>query len=85
MSVKLHCPIGNYRGTMILVAAELAGLPVEHQHVEYTDLKTPEFLKLNPIGKVPVLETAEGPLYESHSILRHIARTTGKLYGANAY
>ncbi|MFS7912171.1 putative glutathione S-transferase, Thioredoxin-like superfamily [Helianthus anomalus] len=33
--------------------------------------KTPEFLKMNPIGKIPVLETSEGPLFESYAIARY--------------
>ncbi|KAK8961988.1 Elongation factor 1-gamma 1 [Platanthera guangdongensis] len=36
--------------------------------------KTPEFLKMNPIGKVPVLETPEGPVFESNAIARYVAR-----------
>jgi glutathione S-transferase len=32
-------------------------------------LKTPGFLALNPHGKVPVLETAEGPVFETAAIL----------------
>jgi len=65
MSIKLFSPTGNSRGTMILVAAELAGLQVEHVQIEYTDIKTPEHLKRNPLGKVPVVETADGFLFES--------------------
>jgi len=38
-------------------------------------LKTPEFLKKNPNGKVPVLETPNGKfIWESNAILRYIAR-----------
>ncbi|XP_042758736.1 elongation factor 1-gamma 1 isoform X1 [Lactuca sativa] len=36
--------------------------------------KTPEFLKLNPLGKVPALETPEGPIFESNAIARYVAR-----------
>ncbi|KAL9432450.1 hypothetical protein AB3S75_027478 [Citrus x aurantiifolia] len=36
--------------------------------------KTPEFLKMNPIGKVPVLETPDGPIFESNAIARYVAR-----------
>ncbi|KAG5054879.1 hypothetical protein JHK85_007389 [Glycine max] len=33
--------------------------------------RTPEFLKMNPIGKVPVLETPDGPVFESNAIARY--------------
>ncbi|PON48744.1 S-crystallin [Parasponia andersonii] len=33
--------------------------------------KTPEFLKMNPIGKIPVLETPDDPIFESIAISRY--------------
>ncbi|PRQ20567.1 putative thioredoxin-like protein [Rosa chinensis] len=33
--------------------------------------KTPQFLKMNPIGKVPVLETPDSPVFESNAIARY--------------
>jgi len=36
------------------------------------DLKSPAFLALNPFGKMPVLETDTGPVYESTSILEYL-------------
>jgi glutathione S-transferase len=34
-------------------------------------LERPEFLAISPFGKMPVLETAEGPIIESTSIIEH--------------
>jgi elongation factor 1-gamma len=34
------------------------------------------------LGKVPVLETPEGYLYESLAIVRYLARKAGKMYGS---
>ena len=39
--------------------------------------RTPEFLALNPHGKVPVLETRKGSLWESNAIMCYLARTAG--------
>lgn len=42
----------------------------------------------NPAGKVPTLETADGVIYESNAIVRHIARVGGDkaaLYGKSAF
>ena len=51
-----------------------------------TDNKTKEFLQLNPMGKVPVLKTPEGPIFESHAILRYLAHKGKKnLLGKNDY
>lgn len=48
--------------------------------------KTPEFLKLNPWGKVPTLETDSGEgIWESNAIARYVARQTqNDLFGTNA-
>lgn len=35
-------------------------------------LRTPEFLALSPFGKMPVLETPDGPLIESTSIIEYL-------------
>lgn len=93
MSNRLFFPYGNPRGAKVLVAAELAGFPVEHVDLPYDQLKTPEhlaryfsiFRKRHPLGKIPVLETSEGPIFESNAILRHIARSnkSAGLYGYN--
>jgi len=47
--------------------------------------KTPEFLKMNPIGKIPVLETPDGAVFESNAIARYVARLNGDniLYGSS--
>ncbi|KQK17900.1 hypothetical protein BRADI_1g37490v3 [Brachypodium distachyon] len=39
--------------------------------------KTPEFIKMNPLGKVPVLETPDGAVFESNAIARYVARSKG--------
>lgn len=36
-----------------------------------TDNKTPEYLKKNPLGKVPVLDTPQGAIWESNAIARY--------------
>nr|POE90892.1 isoform 2 of elongation factor 1-gamma 2 [Quercus suber] len=47
--------------------------------------KTPEFMKMNPIGKVPVLETPDGPVFESNAIARYVTRVKADnpLYGSS--
>jgi elongation factor 1-gamma len=85
MSMKLHAPLGNFRTNSILIAAEVAGVNVELVHTDYSSTKTAEFKAKNPLGKVPVLETTDGFLFETAAILRHIARVSGKLYGENNY
>lgn len=85
MSIKLYSVAGNFRTNAILVAAELAGVPVELNHIEYADTKSAEHKARHPYGKIPAIVTENGPLSETSAILRHIARVSGKLYGSSVY
>jgi len=65
-------------------------LMLDHVKAEYElAIHTPEqtkeaaFLKLNPLGHVPVLETAQGPIYHSNVIARWIGRSHKALLGKN--
>ena len=42
--------------------------------------KSPEFLALNPVGRVPVLVDGGLSLWESHAILAYLGEKTGKLW-----
>ncbi|EGR27799.1 hypothetical protein IMG5_188690 [Ichthyophthirius multifiliis] len=85
MSLKLYCPVGNFRANQILITADLCGVEIKHIDMEYSDSKTKEFLQKNPLGKVPVLETTEGFIFETNTIVRHLARKSHKLYGSSLY
>ena len=54
--------------------AELA-LEFKHHDIGSNagDLDTPEFLKLNPLARIPVLQHGDAIVWESHSILRYLA------------
>ena len=59
--------------------AKYLNSPVEFVHVDLVkgQNRTPEFLALNPNGKVPVLETGAGSLWESNAIMCYLARIAG--------
>jgi glutathione S-transferase len=42
--------------------------------------RTPEFLKLNPVGRVPVLVDGGLTLWESHAIVSYLGEKTGRLW-----
>ncbi|MCO6385079.1 glutathione S-transferase family protein [Oceanicola sp. 502str15] len=77
-------------GRKIGIALEEMGLPYEAHRVTVSDkdVKSPEFLSLNPNNKIPAIIDPDGPggeplaLWESGAILIYLAEKTGKFYGA---
>jgi GSH-dependent disulfide-bond oxidoreductase len=74
-------------GVKVSIVLEEVGLPYEVHLVDFNkdDEKTPEFLSLNPNGKIPAILDPGGPggkplpLFESGAILQYLAEKTGKL------
>jgi glutathione S-transferase len=58
-----------------LVTAVILGSPIERKLVDLSkrEQRSPEFLQLNPNGKVPVLVDEELVLWESHAIMMYLA------------
>lgn len=88
-SWKIYSYPNNPRVWKSLIAAEYVGVNIETPAFKIgTDNKSKEFMAKNPVGKVPVLETPEGFVWESNAIARFVARQ-GKdgavIYGKSAY
>ena len=66
-------------GRKACVAAKYLETPVEFVRVNLAkgENGTPAYLALNPNGKVPVLETAEGTIWESNAIMCFLAQDAG--------
>ncbi|HEY6418160.1 MAG TPA: glutathione S-transferase family protein [Candidatus Binataceae bacterium] len=46
--------------------------------------RQPEFLALNPVGRVPVLTDGDLTLWESHAIIAYLGEKTGKMWPTSA-
>jgi GST-like protein len=74
-------------GVKVSIMLEEIGLPYEVHLVDFgkDDQKTPEFLSLNPNGKIPAIIDPNGPggkplpLFETGAILQYLAEKIGKL------
>jgi GST-like protein len=73
-------------GVKVSIMLEETGLPYEPHYVSFdtNDQKSPEFLSLNPYGKIPAIIDLNGPgrplpLFESGAILLYLADKTGQL------
>jgi len=79
-------------GVKVSIMLEEIGLPYEPHLVDIMkdESKTPEFLSLNPNGKIPAIIDPDGPggkpigLFESGAILLYLAEKTGQLIPADA-
>lgn len=79
-------------GMKVSIALEELGLPYEPHLVTLADadVKSPEFLSLNPNNKIPAIIDPNGPdgapigLFESGAILIYLADKAGKLIGNTA-
>ena len=79
--------ISSSRALRSIWAAEECGVDYEHEPTHFfTDTKTPEYLALNPNGRVPALVDGELVLFESMAINLYLAKTYGgKLYPSDAH
>ncbi|WP_224824858.1 glutathione S-transferase family protein [Cognatishimia sp. MH4019] len=78
-------------GVKISIALEEMGLAYEAHTVTLSDadVKSPEFLSLNPNNKIPAIIDPDGPdgplgLFESGAILIYLAEKSGQLIGSTA-
>ncbi len=79
-------------GVKASIMLEETGLPYEPHLVTLSDadVKSPEFLSLNPNNKIPAIIDPNGPdgkpltLFESGAILLYLAEKSGKLLGQSA-
>ena len=79
-------------GVKVSIMLEEVGLPYEPHRVDFgkNEQTSPEFLSLNPNGKIPAIVDPDGPggkplgLFESGAILQYLAEKTGKLLPKDA-
>lgn len=68
----------------VRMAAAYAKVPLEATIVD-TNVKPPELIANNPLGKIPVLLTEDGPIFDSRAITQYLNRISGSaLFPRNA-
>ena len=77
-------------GYKVSIALEELGLPYDMHVLAFDkgEQKTPEFLKLNPNGRIPAIVDSDVPggfaVFESGAILMYLAEKTGRLLPSDA-
>jgi glutathione S-transferase len=75
---------GLARDTRIRWALEEVGQPYDVRLVTFEELKAPAHRALNPFGQIPTYEEGDLTLFESGSIILHIAETHAGLLPKDA-
>ena len=73
-----HAP--NTRSVRILWLFEELGLSYELEHYKLGDseMRTPEYRKIHPMGRVPVLEDGAVKIFESGAIIQYVLEKYGQ-------
>ncbi|HYD07393.1 MAG TPA: glutathione S-transferase family protein [Reyranella sp.] len=77
MTIKIYGPVASRAARALWIAHEL-DIPFEHVPMEMKDLKTPDYLKVNPNGKVPAMVDGDFKLFESMAINLYLAKRFNK-------
>ena len=76
MAIELYWGSGSPFAWRVMLTLEVKGLAYESKLLEFSkgDNKTPDYLRLNPRGKVPTLKDGDFVLYESLAIMAYLDR-----------
>ncbi|HEY1231972.1 MAG TPA: glutathione S-transferase family protein [Candidatus Binatia bacterium] len=88
MATELYWGSGSPFAWRVMLTLELKRLPYESKLLEFSkqEHKAPQYLQLNPRGKVPTLKDGEFVLYESIAIMTYLDRKypTPPIFGTTA-
>lgn len=80
--MKLYAPFGNPKANLLITTAKFCNLHLELPHFTTGTANEKDFVALSPLRKFPLLEIAEGSLFETTAIMRYFARISkSPLYG----
>ena len=88
MAIEVFWSSGSPFAWRVLLTLEAKRLPYESRRLEFSkrELKTPEYLALNPRGQVPTLRDGGYVVYESIAIMAYLERRYPEipLFGSTA-
>ena len=76
MAIELYWGSGSPFAWRVMLTLEVKGLDYQSKLLEFSkgEHKSPEYLKLNPRGKVPTLKDGDFVVYESLAIMTYLDR-----------
>lgn len=70
----VHAVPGSPYGRVVQIALEEKGVAYSFKSMQFGDNRQPEYLALQPFGRIPVLIHGDFALYETQAILRYVDR-----------
>jgi|TARA_R110002096_G_scaffold416576_3_gene619681 glutathione S-transferase len=77
----------TFNAVKAVLTAEEAGVDYEYVAMDFSsgEHKSPEYMKIHPLGKIPAMEHNGQPIFESNNMCRYIANISdSKLYSKDA-
>lgn len=73
--MKLYVYLPSYNSIKVMAVVHHLGLDPELENINPTkgETQTPEFIAINPNGKIPTLQDGDFTLWESQAIMRYLA------------
>lgn len=73
--MKLYAVVGSGNCRKVQATANKLGIDLDVEYLDFFagELTTPEYLKLNPNGRVPALTDGDFTLWESNAIMQYLA------------
>jgi glutathione S-transferase len=68
----------TFNAVKVVLTAEEAGMPYEYININLQtgEHKTPDYMKIHPLGKIPAMEHNGHPIFESNTMCRYIANVS---------
>jgi len=73
----------TFNAVKVVLTAEELGLDYQYIDMDFSkgDHKSPDYMKIHPLGKIPAMEHDGNPIFESNNMCRYLANISGaKLY-----
>ena len=70
----------TFNAVKVVLTAEELGLEYEYVTIDFKsgEHKSPEFLKIHPLGKIPAMEHDGNSIFESNTMCRYLANISNK-------
>jgi len=82
-AMKMFVQAGSHHTFMVQVVAATLGAHIDIEAITEETRTSKAHAKINPTGRLPLLQVEEGTIAGSSAIIKYLCRLSGKLGGSN--